>query len=315
VVSVTPSLALGLLTGSLLGLGLWLIVSALPRVGRPRLTSRLAPYLADVSAEARDMMRPRDSDPGSIVASLIAPVTRTLASGLDIAMGGSRLVEARLRRSGSTDTVAHHRSRQLLGAALGAVCGAVIGLLAGREAMLGAPASLLGVFGGAAAGIIVVDVALARAASRRLERIRAELPTVVEFIALSVSAGESIGDALRRVSTVGSGEIAGEFARVISRVAAGQPLARSLAQLRDELEMPAISQLIDQMLAALERGTPLAEVLRAHALDAREDSRRRLIEAAGTREIAMLVPLVFLILPVTIVFALWPGLMVLQLGL
>jgi tight adherence protein C len=55
-------------------------------------------------------------------------------------------------------------------------------------------------------------------------------------------------------------------------------------------------------------------VLRAHALDAREDSERALLEAAGTREVAMLIPLVFLILPVTVLFAVWPGLMVLQLG-
>jgi tight adherence protein C len=31
--------------------------------------------------------------------------------------------------------------------------------------------------------------------------------------------------------------------------------------------------------------------------------------------VAMLVPLVFLILPVTVLFAVWPGLMVLQLGI
>jgi hypothetical protein len=72
--------------------------------------------------------------------------------------------------------------------------------------------------------------------------------------------------------------------------------------------------LVDQLLAALDRGSPLAEVLRAHALDAREDSERALLEAAGTREVAMLIPLVFLILPVTVLFAVWPGLMVLQLG-
>ncbi len=39
-----------------------------------------------------------------------------------------------------------------------------------------------------------------------------------------------------------------------------------------------------------------------------------LLELAGKKEVAMLVPLVFLILPVTILFAVYPGIVVLQVG-
>jgi tight adherence protein C len=56
-------------------------------------------------------------------------------------------------------------------------------------------------------------------------------------------------------------------------------------------------------------------VLLAHAQDSRDDAKRRLLEAAGRKEVAMMVPLVFLILPVTIAFAIFPGILVLQLGL
>jgi tight adherence protein C len=59
---------------------------------------------------------------------------------------------------------------------------------------------------------------------------------------------------------------------------------------------------------AVERGTPLAEVLRAQAQDVREEGRRRLMEEGGKKEIAMMIPVVFLILPVTVLFALYPGL-------
>ena len=58
----------------------------------------------------------------------------------------------------------------------------------------------------------------------------------------------------------------------------------------------------------------LAEVLRAQAQDARRDAKRRLLVVAGRKEVAMLFPLVFLILPVTIVFAVFPGIVVLELG-
>ena len=65
---------------------------------------------------------------------------------------------------------------------------------------------------------------------------------------------------------------------------------------------------VDGLLVAIERGTPLAEVLRAQAADVREAGKRRLLEAGGRKEIGMMIPVVFLVLPVTVLFALFPGL-------
>ena len=101
---------------------------------------------------------------------------------------------------------------------------------------------------------------------------------------------------------------------MVSRVGTGVPLGRALADLRDGLDHPALSRAIDQVLGALERGAPLAAVLRSQAGDAREEAKRTIIELAGRKEISMLVPLVFLILPVTVAFALFPGYLVLQAG-
>ena len=92
------------------------------------------------------------------------------------------------------------------------------------------------------------------------------------------------------------------------------PLGRALAELRDGLDHAALSRALDQVLGALDRGAPLAAVLRSQAGDARDAAKRDLIELAGRKEIAMLVPLIFLILPVTIAFALFPGYLVLQAG-
>jgi len=315
VVPVTPLLGAALLAGLGLGTGLWMLVSTAPRLGRPRLVTRLAPYLVDVSAEARAMTDARRSDPLPVIGALLAPAAEAARGVLDAVLGGELVIRTRLRQSGSALTVAGHRTRQLFGALLGAAAGIVIAIAVARDGVPFVPAALGGIVAGGIGGITIVDALLAHAARRRSARIAEEFPTVVEFLALSVSAGESILEALRRVARTGSGELAGELDRVVQRSAAGQPLVVALAELRDDLAVPAVGRLIDQVLAALERGTPLADVLRAHALDARDESKRRLLEAAGTREVAMLVPLVFLILPVTVLFAVWPGLMVLQLGL
>lgn len=313
-VPVTPLLGAALLAGLGLGTGLWLLVSMTPRLGRPRLATRLAPYLVDVSAEARAMTSTRRADPLPVIGALLAPVVEAGRGMLDTVLGGETVIRTRLRQSGSALTVAGHRTRQLFGALIGAASGIALAILVARGGVPFVPAALGAVAAGGIGGIAVTDALLAHAARRRSARIAEEFPTVVEFLALSVAAGESILEALRRVARTGSGELAGELDRVVQRAAAGQPLALALAELRDDLAVPAVGRLIDQVLAALDRGSPLAEVLRAHALDARDESKRLLLEAAGTREVAMLVPLVFLILPVTVLFAVWPGLMVLQLG-
>jgi tight adherence protein C len=65
---------------------------------------------------------------------------------------------------------------------------------------------------------------------------------------------------------------------------------------------------------AVERGTPLADVLRAQAQDVRESGRRALMEQGGKKEVLMMVPVVFLILPVTVAFAVFPSIAVLRLA-
>ena len=137
---------------------------------------------------------------------------------------------------------------------------------------------------------------------------------MLEFLALSLSAGEGILDAVRRVSQVSGGELSRELARVVSSVNTGLPFGETLGVLARELELPPFTRCVDQILGALDRGTPLSEVLQAQAQDAREESKRELLELAGKKEVAMLFPLVFLILPITIAFAIFPGIFVLQVG-
>ena len=98
-------------------------------------------------------------------------------------------------------------------------------------------------------------------------------------------------------------------------VGTGSSLPDALAGLSDRLQIPALSRTVDQLIAAIDRGAPLAGVLHAQALDAREGAKRALIERAGRKEIYMLIPLVFLILPLSVLFAVFPGVFMLRLGI
>jgi tight adherence protein C len=249
-----------------------------------------------------------------VVVAFGAPVAIRIGGVVARVFGGDDAVVRRLQQAGSPVSVAAFRSRQLMAGVVG--CGVGIGVAAVAAQVSAASGLLLAALlaFGAAAGLIAPDQWLTRSARARQRRIAAELPTVLEFLALALSAGEGILDALRRVARTGNGELARDFGRVVADVNTGTPLPDALARCAATIGLPALTRTVDQLVGALERGTPLVGVFRAQAHDSRDEAKRRLIEAAGRKEVAMLVPLVFLILPVTIAFAIFPGLIVLQLG-
>ncbi|WP_010206324.1 type II secretion system F family protein [Salinibacterium sp. PAMC 21357] len=311
---MSDALAWALVTGIIGGLGLWSILSLIPRLSRPTLATRVAPYVIDVSAGAREHLVPRSVGPLPVLGVLLVPVMRWLRDTLASVVGGSEQIVRRLRQSGSELTLEAYRSQQLLSVLGGAMAGVVFDIAVANHKQVPLIAQAVLVVVGGVAGITLRDYLLQRAAKNRIRRLTAELPVVLEFLALSLSAGEGILDAVRRVSHVGGGELSRELARVISSVNTGLPFGETLGVLARELELAPFSRCVDQILGALDRGSPLSEVLQAQAQDAREESKRELLEVAGKKEVAMLFPLVFLILPITIAFAIYPGIFVLQVG-
>ena len=305
---VMTDAALAIVLGGALGFGVCLLLSVAPRWGAPTLARRIAPYL-------RDITDPRGLTPAHAMRTVDPRSLWNAAAGrIGGALGGSHSIERRLRQAGRVTDAASFRARQLGWAVAGVAAGGVavvLLVLAGRAS--GALVLLPALTGLAAASLF--DLALSRAATARIARIEDELPTVLEFLALCLSAGEGILDSLRRVSQVGAGELTGELRGIVLAVGTGSSLSESLTALSTRLQIPALSRAIDQLVAAIDRGAPLSHVLHSQALDAREDAKRRLIERAGRKEIYMLVPLVFLILPLSILFAVFPGIFMLRLGI
>lgn len=313
-VRISGLLPFAVVAGLGVGLGLWLLVSLTPRLSRPNLAGRVAPYVVDVSANARELLERRTADPLPVFGALLDPVIGRVQRAMDAALGGREIVARRLRQAGLAESPAAFRSRQLVWAA-GAAGIAVVGAIA-LDGIPSVPAGakVALVLVAAIAGFVGRDYLLQRAARARVGRMTKELPVVLEFLTLSLSAGEGILDAIRRVARISRGELASELASVTHDVSAGLPLGASLERLAAQLDVPPLTRAVEQITGALERGTPLAEVLRAQAQDARDDAKRELLELSGKKEVAMLVPLVFLILPITIAIAIFPGVYVLRLG-
>lgn len=302
--SSLTDLSLAIVLGSAFAAGGLLVSARIPRLSAPSLARRIAPYV-------RDVADPLGLTP--VLAVSGAPSISRRLGRLLVQLGGADVILRRLAQAGWTQDVEAFRARQLGWATAGVVIG---GILAVSAAVWGggsaASATMAPVFGVAAAALS--ELRLTRAARRRRTRIEDELPTVLEFLSLCLSAGEGLREALRRIGDVGSGELTVELRRVVLDSGTGSSLADALTSVAQRLDVPAFSRAVDHIVAAIDRGAPLAQVLQDQAADARDEAKRGLIELAGRKEIAMLIPLVFLLLPLSVLFAVFPGVVMLRLG-
>src|SRR5699024_9466578 len=120
--------------------------------------------------------------------------------------------------------------------------------------------------------------------------------------------------AITRITESCTGELSRELARALGDAANGRSLVAALDDVANRTGLASVARFVDGLTIALDRGTPLAGVLRAQAADVRETGRRDLMESSGRKEVGMLVPVVLFVLPITVVFAIFPSLAVLDLG-
>jgi len=309
---VTPLLVMSCLG---IAVGVSLVLTYLPLFRRPSLDSRVVPYLGLVTRPSRLLASPSSATPWPTLERLIRPVLTAAAHRVDQLLGGTSSVRSRLDRMDSDSSVERFRLEQLLWG-LGALLASTIVMGARYAGGVGAdpvPVILLTMLA-FVAGVLLRDRMLTLAVNRRLAEMEAEFPTVVELLALAVGAGEGVVTALERVSRVGHGPLVRELERALSELRAGSSLVDALVRLAQRVDVPEVRRFVDALVVALDRGTPMASVLTAQAADAREGQRRELIESGGRKEIAMMVPVVFLVLPLSVIFALFPGFYGLSLG-
>ena len=299
---------LGAVIGLLLSSGLLLSAVGLAARRPISISQRVAPYLAHSQLARSTPVTSTANGEVSTLGVIYVPVVRYLVNFLVRNGAGRVQMERRLAGAGLGITVEQFRLQQLMWVTVSTGLGLAmcLGLAAsGREFAL-LPALIL-VSISAGIGWLLKDSAVARSGRRRGEAVRASLPAVAELLALAVASGESAQAALERVGRTMHGPLAEECARACMDTATGIGFLESLARMSDRLDVVAVRRFVDGISIAVSRGTPLADVLRAQAADARADRHRALLEIAGRKEVLMLIPLVFLILPTVVLVALFPA--------
>ncbi|RYP82639.1 type II secretion system F family protein [Nocardioides guangzhouensis] len=303
--------AWGAFLGGLAGAGLVLTFLWARSLRRADLAMRVLPYVRDLPQPGRPAAAGVET---SATRGVFGPFLRAAAHGVERVLGGSASVRRRLERAGLEMTVHEFRVRQVVWGVVAFCAAATLALLETLTRPGGTLA--LVVFCGAAfaGGVLLSDNRLTATVRERERLILLEFPVVAELIALAVAAGESPVAALTRVVRRSHGALSADLERVLAEIRTGAPVARAFDGLAARTGLPLVARFAEGIAVSVERGTPLADVLHAQAADVREAGRRELIEAGARKEVLMMVPVVFLVLPVTVVFAFWPGVIGLHLA-
>ena len=139
-----------------------------------------------------------------------------------------------------------------------------------------------------------------------------EIPDFASLLWFAVSAGESLESALRLAVSRSSGYVSGEFERVLRNVEHGAVMQVELQELASEAKSEHVRELASKLAVALNNGSALGDLMGDFVQSSTSALRAELLIMAGRNETKMMIPMVFIILPITVMFALFPSLALIQ---
>jgi len=260
--------------------GLTLVLSELRWFRRPSLADRLSPF-APVGTRSGHL--------GVLsVASfreVIAPLSHSVGEKLAKLFGVSEELGTRLRRIHSPLDVTTFRMRQLSWAS------AVFGLAVLGTVAFAAPAALamLVVLGAPILTFLLLEQQVVAASTARQRRLFLELPVVAEQLGMLTSAGWSLGAALARVSSRGTGACSADLARVIQRMRQGLSEVDALREWGTLADVDSLDRLIS-VLALNREAADLGRLISDEARSVRREVQRELIESIERRNQQVWIP-------------------------
>jgi tight adherence protein C len=154
-----------------------------------------------------------------------------------------------------------------------------------------------------------------RGGKPKIDRALLELPQLLDWLSLACANGMSLYQGLVTLSNLAQGEVANQLKFLCRELELGESFDDALANLDKRMSLPCVSEFCNRIRLTLQRGTPVAAQLGSLADSSRARLRNQLLSRAGANEIKLLLPLVFVILPITVWFAVFPSLQLLQAGI
>jgi tight adherence protein C len=271
----------------------------------PRLANRVRPYaaLSRSSLGHRDVPVALDAAPlaGGVLTRLFGPPVIALFARLTRAGAGrgDDKLAILLRQAGEIDrTPDEYRVRQLGEAlAVGVVSGAAVGSLVRAPAV-----ALLAGVAGFVVGLTRSRRRLEREVTTRAARIRLELYTVNQLLAMHVRTGAGPMQAVQRIVDRGHGVVVGELGDTLTWIRSGMGEAAAFRRAAELTPEPSATRTYQLIAAGVERGVDLAGGLLALSEDIRDARREQLHKDAVRRRAAMLIPTIGILAPIMLLF-------------
>lgn len=185
---------------------------------------------------------------------------------------------------------------------ISAAGGLVAGALANFVVKIG-PVFVIavGVFGGLAPFLTVSSTA-----GERSKAIGRRLPSAIDLLALSMSAGLDFPGAIRQVvdkSGTPNDPLIEELTLILQSLQLGRTRRQALEELAERSPIDAVCEFVNSVVQAELRGNPLAEVLRIQAEVSRQRRTVLAEEAAAKASVSMIIPLVLVFVAILILIA------------
>lgn len=174
---------------------------------------------------------------------------------------------------------------------------ATLGYFIGAENALGGPTALLGF----TVGAIIPLARIQSMAQQRLLRVSRALPSAIDLLALSMSAGLDFPRAVRQViekSSNPSDPLIEEFMLIQQNLGLGKTRKQALLEFSERVPAETVIEFVNAVIQAEERGNPLAEFLTIQASTSRTRRSVRAEKLASKAGAAMLVPLILVFMSV-----------------
>lgn len=222
--------------------------------------------------------------------------------GAVVDRGGDAEVALRLRHAGVVIGVDAYRLRLLAGAASMGGAGAVLGSVVLRSASL----SLALLACGCVGGVARVRGRLDRAIAERCDRMRLELYTVNQLLAMHLRTGSGTVQAIQRLVERGKGAIVEELGEVLAWIRNGLPEVEAYRRAAELTPEPCAARTYRLLASGTERGADLGGALLAMSEDLRDARREEIRKTATKRRAAMLIPTIALLAPIMLLFVAAP---------
>ena len=269
-----------------------------------RLRSRLQPYLSP------SLSRGPGAESKNPVALVFGPIIRDVADWLGrlIERGGDEVTVLKIRQAGwfrgssELELMSAYRVKQLTSVAVAALLAVGVGYVISASVPVRIALLLLGLVFGASR----TKGRLNRAIGQRRERMKIEIYTVNQLLAMRVRAGGGVVQAVRAMVQRGTGEVITELADALRLHRAGWSGPDAFRRIAELTPEPFCSRTYRLLATAEERGADLAASLLALSEDVRETRRESIKRTATKRRAAMLVPTIAILAPVLILFVAAP---------